>query len=170
MASVDSKFAEVALRDALEGAHKAAVARLTAAGVFAAVLTGASLAAMHSKSYGFLLLGELLVILLLVVEVVLRKSQQSYHYRYIEIAAALYDRPNDYLWLTMSTPPALLESFAELACDTSLTDQQRHAKLKQLLGFWKHRNFSMLVAVLALAYTILAIYAAFFARWPFLPT
>jgi hypothetical protein len=86
---VDPKFSEVVLRDALEGAHKAAASRLAAAGVFAAVVTGASLAAiaaMHSRSFGFLLLGELLLVLLLFVETVLRKSQQSYHFRYARYA------------------------------------------------------------------------------------
>jgi hypothetical protein len=168
-AAREEKFAETSLRDALEGIHKAAATRVTAIGVFTALVTGASAGAALSRSYGLFALCLAFLSALLIIEYFQRNALLSYYYRYIQIATEFYQRNDDYTWLAGFAPPKLLEEFAEIVSNNGFSEKVRGERMRQCMRPWKYPQFALFLIALIAGYSYLIYYAKYCAAWPLLP-
>ena len=162
----DDIFVETVLKDALEGIHKAASTRITAIGVFVALVTGASASAALTRSYGFFALCLAFLVVLLVIEYFQRNALLSYYYRYIQVTTDLYRRHPDYTWLSGFAPPKLLDDFYHIL---KLPEKDRGEKMRKCMGPFKYPQFALFLILLIVAYIFLIYYARCVSGWPLLP-
>lgn len=162
------KFAETALKDALEGIHKAASTRAAIVGIFAALVTGASIAAGTTRAYGFFLLADIFLFALIFVEFSQRSALRAYCYRYMQIAGEFYGRGHDFAWLTSFMSSRLLQRFHQIL-SKELSEDERQRQFRLALRDLQYGSFSMAVVLIALVFTAIAASMAMFGNWPFMP-
>ncbi len=167
-AVVDPKFAEAILKDCLDAMHKSAANRLAAIGIFSALVAGVTGMAFYTRTIALLAFGAVLLVLLLRVEHVMRRVQQSYNFRYIQIASQIFGRPEDCLWLTAGTPTGLIVQMKRLALAPHGPFEEQSRQLRAVLSSWRHISFVYIVFVIAIAYAVLLAFATVSTRWTFM--
>lgn len=162
---VDTKFAEAVLKDCLDAMHKSAANRLAAIGIISALVAAMTGMAFYTRTLALLAFGAVLLVLLLRVEHVMRRVQQSYNFRYIQIASELFGRPEDSLWLTAGTPTGLIVQMQRLALAPKGTFEEQSRELRKLLSSWRHISFVYIVLVITIAYAVMFAFATTSTRW-----